>query len=294
MNFHWINFYSMVYHTILKDIKWINNYEFFILLGSILSKSISSVLDKSPNYNTLVTKPTIGLKLNLNLKWRQAPMFQNTHTKRLDIKSINTNYLFSLYLKFANGDGNDFYVHADYRFMFMCNDTTNISPYIDIYKFHKKWIHSYDLLINLFFADTQIFAFSSKLLRDETLSFNWSFNILPYTLFKRSSPYFFLKDCNHGSVSNEMYRILGQHGLTAAFVSDTKYQQRTLFYLRINGIHTIGLVPYTISPWIVNYAIPAASSTLFTQYFFIKLLTYIRQQAECYKFNNLKSIWYFK
>ena len=91
-----------------------------------------------------------------------------------------------------------------------------------------------------------------------------------------------------------MYRMLSQTGLTSAFVSDTKYQKRTLFYLRISGIHTIGLVPYTISPWIVNYAIPAASNTLFTQYFFIKLLTYIRQQAECHKFNNLKSIWYLK
>ena len=99
-------------------------------------------------------------------------MFKNTVNKKLDIQNINTNYLFALYLKFANGDGNDFYIHADYRYMFMCNDTTHISPYIDIHRFHKKWVHSYNLLINLFFADTQIFAFSSKLLRDETLSFN--------------------------------------------------------------------------------------------------------------------------
>ncbi len=282
----------MIYCIILKDIKWVNNYEFFILLNSVFKNSSNYIFKNSPNYTTYLLKPTPNL--NLNLKWKENSIYKNTLTKQLNLKDTNTNYLFLLYLKFANGDGNNLYIHADYRYMFMCNDTIHLSPYIDIYKFHKKWIHSYNLLINLFFADTQLFAFSSKLLKEETLSFNWSFNLLSYTVFKRASPYFFLKDCNHGSVSTDIYRILSQTGLTAAFISDTKYQKRTLFYLRINGIHTIGLVPYTISPWIVNYAIPAASNTLFTQYFFIKLLTYIRQQAECYKFNTLKNIWYFK
>lgn len=289
-----MNFYSLIYRTILNDIKWVNNYEFFTLLSNILIKSTNKCLLKPNTFNTLLIKPAIGVSSGLNLKWKQIPLFTNLSNRRLDTKNINTNYLFSLYLKFANGDGTDFKIHTDYRYMFMYNETSIISPYVSIDRFHKKWIHSYNLLINLFFAETQLFAFASKLLREEALAFNWSFGLLPYTLFKQASPYFFLKDCNHGSVSPRMYRLLSQHGLNVAFVADTKYQKRTLFYLRINKVHTIGLVPYTISPWIVNYALPAASSTLFTQYFFLKLLTYVRQQAECYRFNNLKSIWYLK
>ncbi len=285
----------MIFNIILKNIPLYCNYEIFILLNTVLTKSLKVFnLNKSTTFSTFLIKPIQNRKLSINSKWKQFTMFDNMQPNKWSIKDSNVNYLFALYLKFAHGDGSNFVIHADYKYMFMCNDNVYITPFLDIYRFHKKWMHSYDLLINLFFVNTQIFAFSSKLLKEETLSFNWSFNIIPYTLFKQSSPYFFLKDATHGARTNFIFKLLGQYGLHTAFIADTKYQKKTLFHLRRSGVHTIGLVPYTISPWIVNYAIPAASNTLFTQYFFIKLLTYIRQQAECYKFENLKSIWYIK
>jgi hypothetical protein len=245
--------------------------------------------------HTVLLKPKVMTKKRLfNSHWPHHSKFFNTTPKFFESQLIHRLSLFHMYLSFANGSGHSaFKIHAYNRLLFMANDH-QYTPYINIQRFHKKWLHSYSFLMNLFFWQTPILMYSSKYLKDESLSFNWSYSILPYSLFKYAAPYFFIKDVRYGAEASYVYKKLSINGVQAAFVSDIVYHKKSLFNLRKYGMYTMGLVPYSASPWVVHYSIPAASSTIITQYFFIKLIMYIRQQAEYQRFTIFKNLWHFK
>jgi len=67
-------------------------------------------------------------------------------------------------------------------------------------------------------------------------------------LFKYASPYFFLKDVRYGNDAASVYRRLNDKGLQVAFVSDIKYHQKSVFFLKNNGTYVLGLVPYNMNP----------------------------------------------
>jgi hypothetical protein len=71
---------------------------------------------------------------------------------------------------------------------------------------------------------------------------------MPYSLFKRVSPFFFLRDQEYGAEQMESYWKRIHHGHSLAFVADIQYQKRAAFFLRSQGVYTISIVPYTFSP----------------------------------------------
>ena len=90
--------------------------------------------------------------------------------------------------------------------------------------------------------------FCPKTFKKEALSFNWSSELLEHTLFKQAAPHFVMKDVSYGEHSTEAFISLRDSGLDVAFLTDIKYHQRTLFYLKTNKIYTISLIPYNMSP----------------------------------------------
>lgn len=202
--------------------------------------------------------------------------------------------LFTLYLKFANGSGNPEYgIPGRAKAIFLDHRVTSLghSPYLNINRAYTKWIHTYNFLLNIFYARMNVLLFTNRSLRVEALSFNWSYDVMPYSLFKRVSPFFFLRDQEYGAEQMESYWKRIHHGHSLAFVADIQYQKRAAFFLRSQGVYTISIVPYTFSPWSVHYSIPVASSTLFTQYFFVKLVAYFRQHGELYTQQVYRSLW---
>jgi hypothetical protein len=57
-----------------------------------------------------------------------------------------------------------------------------------------------------------------------------------------------MKDVPYGEPTNDTFLSLRDEGLDVAFMTDIKYHQRTLFYLKTNKIYTIALIPYNMSP----------------------------------------------
>lgn len=296
INFSWLKFYTLLYQTILQNTNICTNvYQLYIVKTKIFNKLNNYTF----NYKVINYLPTQSSfknnQKNYSFHWQDNRLHKN-HTNKLYFNSkINKPNLFNLYLDFANiSDTSYIKIHKQNRGFFIDNTYAPFTPYINISNIYTKWTHFNNFLINLFFTKTEVFMYSSKLLKNETLSFNWSYDLFTYTHFKKVSPFFFLKNAFYGHTSSIVYSNLIKSKIEVAFISDVKYHDKSVFQLRVNNVYLLGLVPYSINPWLVHYAIPTASNTLFTQYFFIKLLMYIRQQAEFYKFSNLKNIWYLK
>jgi len=102
---------------------------------------------------------------------------------------------------------------------------------------------------------------------------------------------FFSKDTSFGIASTLIFKKLSQNNVNTVFLTDVKYHEKNLYYLKKFNITTIGLVSYNLNPWLVTYAIPTATNSLFIQYFFIKLLIYFQQYSLNRQYNLYKQLW---
>ena len=165
------------------------------------------------------------------------------------------------------------------------------APYVDPLKLVQRWNHTYNLLYNLFYNQSQFMVFSNKTLKTESCAFNWGVEFVHTPFFRFSAPFFWLKNNSYGGDMLTLYHKVSDRGLEAGFVTDTRYHQRTIFFLRRCGIYTMGPVAYTANPWLLHYPVPVASSTLFTQYFFIKFVIYMKRIASYKYFQSVKQTW---
>jgi hypothetical protein len=184
-----------------------------------------------------------------------------------------------------------FVVHAAFRDMFIVNPDYRSLSFASMPKLLARWRNTQQLLLNLFYAQIPILAFTHKALRDEALAFNWACHRLSYSIFKYAAPYFFLKNTPHGDMVNLIFRRLDKEHLTTAFVSDIHYHRSTAFHLKKSNFYTFGCIPASLNPWLVQYPIMVGSCTLFTQYFFLKLLIYFRGKAERLLFTQWLDLW---
>lgn len=198
---------------------------------------------------------------------------------------------FHLYLTLARAVSVPFVVHTAFRDMFIVNSDYRALSFASIPKLVSRWRNTHHLLLNLFYAQIPILAFTHKALRDEALAFNWSCHRLSYSVFKYAAPYFFLKNTPHGDMVYFVFRRLDKERLNTAFVSDVHYHRSTTFHLKKSNFYTFGAVPATLNPWVVQYPIMVGSCTLFTQYFFLKLLIHFRGEAERLIFAQWLDIW---
>jgi hypothetical protein len=251
----------------------------------------------------VITKPLSVHTLNDSQKkkqyfneWNNAWVREDLVVTRISKAQLNVKSneipLFMFYLNFANTMGDLSYaIHAAHRSLFITPMGTWHAPYLNISKVHQKWTHSHSFIFNLFFSQSPILIFANKSLKNEVYAANWSYRIMNYELFKYMVPFFYFKDNPYGNDISLVYSKLSSIGVDSVFVADVKFHKRTLFFLKKWGVYTIGLAPYNIDPWVLHYSIPVAASTLFTQYFFTKLMIYMRQEANIHYYNQLKSLW---
>ena len=134
-------------------------------------------------------------------------------------------------------------------------------------------------IYNLCYYKATILAFTSKIFLKETSAFNWSFFNFEYDLFYYIKPYFTMKNIPYGEDTFTLQHVLKQKRIYNALVVDIPYHQKTIPFLKNIDLFLIGLTPFNMNPWLVHYAIPCGSTNLFTQYFLLKLVIFIRKQA---------------
>ena len=235
INFNWIQFYFWTYKLLLSNFNSITNYESYVLTSKMLISLLSNNTQSIQKITrTTVVKPRLPNSRQLSWKYSTRPSYNlslNETTSTFWKKTSKNFDLFLLYLQFSNtSQTSTFKIHAYYRPLFI-SEYDSISPYLNIKKFYAKWNHAYNFLLNLFFEDAKLLMFSHKVLKTETLAFNWSFNLLSFNLFKYSSPYFFLKEFDYGDASTITFKRLAQQQLQIACISDIKYHEKTYPFL---------------------------------------------------------------
>jgi hypothetical protein len=194
--------------------------------------------------------------------------------------------LFMLYLSLLGSAGDpDLQVNPQFKVFFIWDKQD--FPCFNAIKLHQRWVHSYTLIYNLFYNQTAFLIFSHKILQKEAYSVSWAPSSQTYSLFKYSLPYFSVEGHPSGAWTETGFAKLIDGGLELAFVSDLRYHYRTAMFLKKQSVYTIGLAPYNLDPWALRYPIIVGADTLITQYFFIKLLFFVRQEAGLSYFHRL-------
>jgi len=290
INFQWIIFYKHIFNLIFLNLPNLNNSFVFLLTNNLLQNStMYNYSNKS--YVHQIQKPILNRTIDFKTYFK-TPTIRNVQSSKFYMSSKTTVYnVFLLYLQYTIGSLTQFFTpHSNFQAFFIIS-FHNKASYLNIPKVLTRWVHISNFLINLFLLDIKINLFTTKILKQETLSFNWSVGLLNYQLFRYSSPLFFLKDTTFGTNSTLIFKKLSQRGLNTVFLTDLKYHEKNLYYLQRFNVTTISLVPYNLNPWLVTYAIPIAANSLFIQYFFVKLLIYYKQFSLNTQFINLKQLW---
>lgn len=156
---------------------------------------------------------------------------------------------------------------------------------------YTRWVNTYNLLFNLFYNRLLLLTFGPKTLKTELISLNWAAQTSDFQLFLATAPAFWLSDSVFGSDTTLAFERLKRLNPTSALVLDVGVHKKSLYYLKSQSIFTIGLIPVNQNPWEVSYPIPALSTNLFVQYYFIKLLIFIKQTAESAYYKQMRSLW---
>lgn len=263
-NFHWILTYSLIFTNNVVGLK------------SLL------------NLNKFVTTSPKQLKV----KYSQSTKFRVKAPQKVTDSELNhTWYLFKVYQQaFLNNPLPDFAPHPHFRPFFIF-DRGKKPLYLNYKKTYSRWVNTYNLLLNLFLKQLKPLMFMTKSFRSEVRAFNWSATTWDYTFFKRVTPYFCLQETQHGHVTNYIFNELIKNNSLFSIITDIKYHEKNTHFLKRFGGYTIGVTPLNTSPWLVSYPIIVGAGTVLVEYFFLSLISFIRQYAEVIHYNELVFLW---
>ena len=276
INFSWFLFYQRFYNNLPSKFLALRvMYPFFFKKPSktpTLKPYFNKVESKisAPNVSVLAADKNSTDKLfNLEYRWS----------------------LFLMYFQFMDNRRTNFFSpHANFKNMFLF-DSTKTTVFFNYSRLYMRWTHTYNLLINIFFRELTPVLFATKMFRKEVTAFNWSLDVLDQGLFKHSSPYFFLKDCNYGDQGRYVFSELERAGLNVSFVTDIKYHEKNVYFLKRFNSYTIGIVPFNMNPWLVSYCIPIATNNIIIEFFFFKLISFIRQFVATQQYTRTRQLW---
>ena len=246
-------------------------------------------------------------KTTTNLKKKNSPLF---NYKKVEVNSsvysnpvfklsnklhlVNFKFSYKLFLTYLTFNQLKFTTyfnsHPHFKLLFQSIIKKSVAV-INTNSFYKRWSNTYLFLYNLFYYKSFFLLFGPQILKLEILSFNFSHSN-PYTQsLTLKKPLFFFKDTFYGWETLNIFEELQSKKLNTYFILDILKHPRTLFYLRSTNAYTIGLIGSNQNPWTVSYPIPSFTINLFLQYFFLKLLTFIRRSSISNYKLNLRNSW---
>jgi len=164
----------MINQLILQRMSYSSYYELFVIRTKLLSRSLRQNQDVSRVWaRPLVTPREERMFTSYNTVWENfvKPTVVRNVFLREDLPRKTR--LFFIQMNFIAGhSGDDFVIHAYNRSMFMSADNPAVTPFVNVYKFFKKWLHTYDFMLNLFFSQTCVLMFAPKAMKEEAVAFN--------------------------------------------------------------------------------------------------------------------------
>ena len=288
----WLYYYSLILSHLLLSI---TNPSSGVLYYQLLSL-LTSTFYHTTSTNTLSTanQSFIKPKLSYAGKHRWDRFYSPTPTKIFNIKFSSPDNLVNIFyhsLRFTTSSWiRNFKTHASFRLLFTTYRFGANTP-VNLDGSFRRWKHSYLFLFNLFYSESTLPTFGSRIFKNEILSLNWSFNLLNYQLFKFASPFFIFNDESYGDKSFTVLKKWKRQSINHVFLLELKILKKLTYFFKTLGTFIIGIVPMNSNPWLVSYPIPALGDNKLIQYYFLKLITFIRQDAIKVKFTNSLLVW---
>lgn len=235
---------------------------------------------KAKTRSNLITR-RVNYLTSLKISYKPTPTVDTQLVWRIFI---------NFYQIFFNQYQPYFKVHSLFKpfFLFNLKGTTVCINYLKLY---KRWVVTYNLILNLFVKQINPLVFTTKVFRKEATAFNWSNYIWDYTFFKTTAPYFFLQDTVYGNTTNTTFSLLAEHHHLLSVVTNSTYHEKNLKFLKKFNAYTIGLVPVNSSPWLLSYPILIGTNELVTEYYFLTLLSFLKQYSQLLQFDSYLNLW---
>ena len=242
-------------------------FHWFLLYSNIFFNThlILKTLLQAPKF---LSAPNKLLKVKwsnqVTIKVRKREAFEPlTHNFTWDLFWVYQQTLLNNFLPY-------FAPHPNFRPFFIF-DRSKRSINLNHTKTYYRWINTYNLLLSLFMKQIKPLMFMTKTFKSEVKAFNWASNSWDYSLFRRVSPYFFLKDASYGHDTHHLFTEFEQYQSLFSFVTDIKYHEKSIHFLKRFGGFTIGVTPLNMNPWLVSYPIPVGAGSVLVEYFFLSV-----------------------
>lgn len=278
------------------------NFSLFFFIKWLRIFNFQNILNIKKNYNVLLPNNTTFTKLenqiltkittrNMifknNLINNNAICFFFNKTKNLSFVNLFSK-LFFLFNYVSNSS--IFTKNTSFKLFSMINSKNNIILF-RVDNIFKKWQDSLNLLFNFFFYSITLILFGSFFFKSEIKSFNWSFFISNFHLWKQNYLFFFTKIFSFNSQIDFFFQKLITNKMSTYFITDCNYHFKLLQQLKKKNCYTIGLISNNITPNLISYPIIGFFEILIVQFFFIKNLLLIKKIAVYHKFILNKKYW---
>jgi hypothetical protein len=220
--------------------------------------------------------------------WRVEKLFTSKKVAEFSKLSSPTLKLFFTHLVWSHLLTEALYrVHPFNKFYFISTQVNSSTPSLNLTSLFFRWQHASKFLYSLLYSQSTLYLFSHRNLEVETTSLNFNLVSLDKRL-RANLPHFFIhRESPYSYLTSFIFLKLSYKSTLTAFILDINFFKKSLFFLKKSNFYTIGLLPYSVSPWSLHYPILVATSTILTQYFFLKYLTLLYQSSKSDYYNHL-------
>ena len=288
--YYFIKHYGMFYNLNILLHKFFNLYQINLTLSHQINKKQTcfifkdNLLNLNLNVNKYLITPT-------NLKLSNINSFVKNKKLNIQIKYPFIWNLFSwfLYINFWSKNK----VNKSHGFYMSLNVSFHKKRFffLNLTRILRKWVDSYSLLINLFYFNWKLITLGSPTFSKETLALNWSCSKLNTHIWKYCFSYFIFNLNTYNMNTKLFFKKLPKLGVNLVLVADTRYHYKNIRYLAWANLHTIGLVDFSLNPWIFNFSLFVTLLDRFTISFFYSLVMMTHKYALFFKYILYRNLW---
>lgn len=180
--------------------------------------------------------------------------------------------------------------HAGFQLLFMSHNRGG-SFTLNLKKCYNRWSNTHALLYNLFYYEHRLMIFGNKIFKIDILALSSFFCKTWTTFFKYPLLFYSLKESIYSHNVVKLMDTVQTFKFESAFVSDLTSSEKMARNLKTCSIYTLGIVSCSDNPWLVSYPVPVTANGLFAQYYFIRYLYHIQQNAAYSRYTQLAKIW---
>ena len=232
-------------------------------------------------------RPTNDLLLEKNTSKVVFKKSRFLVNKKITIKILNIFLFLNHPVKSANS------VQTAFFNFFYFKEKNKIVQSVNIKKVLLRWELTSSLFLNLFWYESNPLLFSSPFFKKETISFNWATHNWEQIIWRYYFLFFNFKSNQNTDKFNFFCLKIQDLKINFFLITDTEYHFKNLHFFRRFLFYTVGLTPFNVSPWIVNFPIPAADNHYLMQLFLFKYVMFIKKNAFKQKYTFFKKIALF-